>query len=238
MRAIAFALSGEYALFKRPYSPASPMTYPLPPPPTVLGILGAILGLDKGEYLRRLGGEQVRVAVALAAPVRTFRAALNLLQTKDGTDRYFRPRAGKNTHTQVPCTFLRDPRFRIWVTGMADDLADALAERLRTRRFHYSIALGWANCLADAHWLGEGGAEPLPAGEYQVATAVPLGEGVRVHYENGRHYHRLRIPAAMDDRRIVQRYQEIVLAEDARPLRVAVPEGVLYRVGDEPLAFI
>lgn len=142
MRTLVFDIAGEYGLFKKPYSPMSPVSYPLPPPPAVLGMLGAVLGLDKTAYHQRLGWDHVRIAVGLRAPVRVFRAALNLLQTKDGTDGYFRPRAGQNTHTQVPFELLRAPCFRIHVAGLADTLADELAARLRAGRTAYTVTLG------------------------------------------------------------------------------------------------
>jgi CRISPR-associated protein Cas5h len=238
MRTLVFEVSGEYGQFKKPYSPMSPVSYPLPPPPAVLGMLGAILGYGKEEYPRRLGWERLRIAVGLRAPLRVFRAALNLLQTKDGTDAFFRPRAGQNTHTQVPFEFLRRPHFRVYVAGLAEPVADALAGRLRTGHSAYTVSLGLAPCLAELAWVGEWPALALPAGEWAADTAVPVREGVIVRYEEGRHYHRLRIPAVMDDERIVHRYQEIVLAEDGRPIHGQSGEGVAYAVGSDTVAFL
>ncbi|HRF45266.1 MAG TPA: type I-B CRISPR-associated protein Cas5b [Candidatus Competibacteraceae bacterium] len=238
MRTLVFEVSGEYGQFKKPYSPMSPVSYPLPPPPAVLGMLGAILGYSKEEYHQRLGWEQLRIAVGLRAPLQVFRAALNLLQTKDGTDAFFRPRAGQNTHTQVPFEFLRQPHFRIYVAGLAESVADALAERLQAGCSAYTVSLGLAPCLADLAWIGEWSAQALPAGEWTADTAVPVQEGVTVHYEEGRRYHRLRIPAVMDDERIVHRYQEIVLAEDGQPIGGQSEEGIGYAVGSDTVAFL
>jgi CRISPR-associated protein Cas5h len=237
MRTLVFDIAGEYGLFKKPYSPMSPVSYPLPPPPAVLGMLGAVLGLDKEAYHQRLGWDRVRIAVGLRAPVRVFRAALNLLQTKDGTDGYFRPRAGQNTHTQVPFELLRAPCFRIHVAGLADTLADELAARLRAGRTAYTVTLGLASCLADLSWVGEWSAEPVGADDWQASTAVPLGAGLQVHYEETRRYHRLRIPATMDAERIVRRYQEIVLSEDGQPIRGHGGRGALHAVGPDIVAF-
>lgn len=238
MRTLVFDISGEYGLFKKPYSPMSPVSYPLPPPPAVLGMLGAVLGLGKEVYHQRLGWERIRIAVGLRAPLRTFQAALNLLQTKDGTDGFFRPRAGQNTHTQVPCELLREPGFRIHVAGLADPLADALAERLCAGRTAYTVALGLASCLADLSWVGEWRAEPIAAVTWRADTAVPLGPDLEIHYEDARRYHRVRIPATMDERRIVHRYQEIVVAEDGKPIRGQGGAGVLHAIGPDIVAFL
>ncbi len=238
MRTLVFDIAGEYGQFKKPYSPMSPVSYPLPPPPAVLGMLGAILGYGKDTYHQQLGWDRVRIGVGLRAPLRVFRAALNLLQTKDGTDGFFRPRAGQNTHTQVPFEFLRNPRFRIYVAGLADPVADELALRLRAGRTAYTVALGLAPCLADVTWVGEWPAQVLPDGDWHAATAVPLCADLQVHYEDNRRYHRLRIPVVMDGMRVVQRYQEIVLAEDGQPLRGQGAAGVIHAIGPEQIAFL
>ena len=238
MRALVFDIAGEYGQFKKPYSPMSPVSYPLPPPPAVLGMLGAVLGYGKDAYHLRLGWDRVRIGVGLRAPLRVFRAALNLLQTKDGTDGFFRPRAGQSTHTQVPFEFLRNPHFRIYIAGLAEPVADELAERLRAGRTAYTVALGLAPCLADLTWVGEWPALLLPDGQWQATTAVPLRDGIQVHYEEGRRYHRLRVPAAMDGARIVHRYQEIVLAEDGQPIRGQGGTGVIHAIGPDSVAFL
>lgn len=238
MRTLVFDLAGDYALFKKPYSPMSPVSFPVPPPPAVLGMLGAVLGYAKDAYHQRLGWEQVRVAVALRAPVRIFRAALNFLQTRSGTDQFFRPIAGQNTHTQVPCEFLYQPRFRIYVAGLTDPVANELAARLKSGNTAYTVSLGLAQCLADITWVGEGQAEPLNRNEWISDTVVPLHPGIQICYEEGRRYQRLRIPAVMDDERIVQRYQEIVLAEDEEPLQGQGGSGVIYVVGSDTIAFL
>lgn len=238
MRTLVFDIAGDYGQFKKPYSPMSPVSYPVPPPPAVLGMLGAILGLDKDDYHQRLGWDRVRVAVGLRAPLRVFRAALNLLQTKDGTDAFFRPRAGQNTHTQVPFEFLRDPCFRVYVAELAEPVADALADQLRSGRTAYTVALGLAPCLADVTWVGEWQAQPVSEHDWEARTAVPMTDGLQVYYEEGRRYHRLRIPAVMDATRTVHRYQEIVLAEDGRPIRGQGGAGVIHVIGPDRVAFL
>ncbi|MBK1695128.1 type I-B CRISPR-associated protein Cas5 [Chromatium weissei] len=238
MRTLIFDIAGDYALFKKPYSPMSPVSYPLPPPPTVLGMLGAILGYEKTHYHQQLNWAQARIGVALQQPTRVFRAALNLLQTKTGTDAFFRPLDGQNTHTQVPCEFLRQPAFRLYIAELPVPVMNELAQRLRDGRTAYTVTLGWANCLADVTWVGEATAQPVTMAEWAATTAVPLTADVKINYENQRRYHRQRIPAVMNDERIVTRYQEIVLAEDGQPIRGHGGTGVLYAIDSTTIAFL
>ncbi|MDS4042470.1 MAG: type I-B CRISPR-associated protein Cas5b [Candidatus Competibacter sp.] len=238
MRTLVFDVAGEYGQFKKPYSPMSPVSYPFPPPTAVLGMLGAIAGYDKTEYHERLGWRTARIGIAPQAPVRVFRTAINLLQTKDGVDSYFRPRAGQNTHTQVPFEFLREPRFRLYVAGLKEDAMNRLAEQLASGRTAYTVSLGLASCLADVGWVGEWPAQPTEGAEWTCASVVPLAADIAVHYADGRHYHRLRVPAVMDGDRVVHRYQEVVTAADAKPIEGRGGRDWLYVVGDATVAFL
>ncbi len=236
MRCLVFDIEGDYALFKKPYSPMSPVSYPLPPPTVVLGILGAILGYGKDDYHEKLDWQNVRVGVRLLKPVQTFTAALNWLNTKDGTDNYFRPLAEKNPHIQIPCQFLKNPAYRIYVSGLNDENADRLAGYLSQGYTEYTPVLGLASCLADVSWVGEWDALPSQKTEWQSRCAVALDESVKIHYQDRRRYHRLRVPADMDAERIVHRYQEIVLAEDGA--EICGSGGEFFEVNGETISFL
>lgn len=238
MRTLVFDVAGDYGQFKRPYSPMSPVSYPFPPPTAVLGMLGAIVGYDKNEYHERLGWRTARIGVALQAPVRTFHAVINLLQTKDGVDSYFRPRAGQNTHTQIPFEFLRAPRFRLYIAGLQEEAMNRLADQLAADRTAYTVSLGLASCLADVGWVGEWPAQPLDAMDWTCSSVVPLTADIAVHYADGRHYYRLRVPTVMDGQRIVHRYQEVVIAADGSPIAGCGGQGILHAVGDATIAFL
>lgn len=236
MRTIIFDVRGEYALFKKPYSPMSPVSFPFPPPTAVMGMLGAILGYDKDEYHDCLGWMDVRVGVGLKKPLKHHRAAINLLNTKDGTDAFFRPRSGSNTHIQVPFEFIKRPAYRIYVADLAESVADELVRLLASGETVYTPVLGLANCLADVNWVGEFHATLLATETWKADTVVPIHENMRIHYEDKRRYQRLRVPAIMDGNRIVHRYQETVVAEDAGA--ISGSGGTMYQADSATIAFL
>lgn len=237
MRTLIFDVKGEYAHFKKPYSPMSPVTFPFPPPVAVLGLLGAILGYKKEEYHERLGWERIKIAVRVINPVKTIHAALNLLNTKDGTDAHFRPLAGKNTHIQLPFEFLKDPKFRIYATDMPDSVHETLKESLESGKTVFTPVLGLAQCIADIKWVGEREAVHTERDRWTMDSVCPLDEGPSVKYEDGRRYHRFRVPAAMDGSRVVHRYSEVVMADDCRPIN-GTGGGAIYEIGEETIAFL
>ena len=238
MRTLVIDVHGEYAQFKKPYSPMSPVSYPFPPPTAVMGMLGAIIGYEKEEYHERLGWRSARIGVRLLEPIQVFRAALNLLQTDDGTDKFFRPRAGKNNHTQVPCEFLKSPCYRLYVNGLLEEATKRLIDNLQVGRTAYTVTLGLASCIAEVQWVGAWETLPIEEPIWSASTALPLAEDMRIHYEDGRRYHRLRVPAMMDGDRVVHRYQEVVIAEDGQTIRGQGGKGLLYEVNHETIAFL
>lgn len=237
MRILVFDVNADYAHFKKPYSPMSPVSYPFPPPTAVLGMLGAVLGYGKEEYHERLGWEAVKIAVRLSGPVRTYRSGLNLLNTKDGTDSRFRPLAGKNTHIQLPFEFLKNPSYRIYVGNLPGAVHTELAEALLAGWTRFTPSLGVAQCIADLTWAGDFDAVAASWDEWDVDSVCPLGKPVRIIYEDRRKYHRLRVPAVMDGQRIVHRYEEVIVVDDGRPIH-GKGSMELFQLGQETIAFI
>lgn len=237
MHCIVFDVKGEYAHFKKPYSSMSPVSFPFPPPTAVMGLLGAIIGYEKHNYHERLGWQSVRIGVGLLQPVKVFRASINLLNTKDGTDKYFRPKAEKNTHIQIPFEFIKSPAYRIYVMGLLEEATIALLDNLRKGCTAYTPVLGLANCLAEIEWVGEWQAQPLNASEWVTATVVPIAGDVKIHYEDNRRYHRLRVPTVMDSQRIVHDYQEVIVADNAKTLWGQGGNNLFFEVNNETIAF-
>lgn len=238
METLIFRVCGEYAHFKKPYSPMSPVSYPFPPPTAVLGLLGAVLGLDKDKYHQELAWDQVRMAVRMERPVRVVRTALNLLNTKDGTDAFFRPKADKNVHIQVPFEFVKDPGYTIYVGNLPAGIQDQLADFLASGYSVYTPALGLAQCLADLRWVGRAEARPVVSQSWQVDSVLAPRQDMRPWYEDGRKYQRFRIPAVMDPQRVVHRYQEVVVAEDAGPVQGQGRPRDVYDIGGDLISFL
>ena len=52
MKCLVFDIKGDYGHFKKYYTTSSPLTFSIPPRTTVSGMIGALIGLDKEEYLK------------------------------------------------------------------------------------------------------------------------------------------------------------------------------------------
>jgi CRISPR-associated protein Cas5h len=56
----------DYAHFRKPYTTSSPLTFAFPPRTALAGLVAAIVGLGKEEYLEHFTRDKASLAVALA----------------------------------------------------------------------------------------------------------------------------------------------------------------------------
>jgi CRISPR-associated protein Cas5h len=147
--ACVFDISGKFAMFRKSYTTTSSISFPFPPPTTVAGIIGAILGFphnsnqkaDRADYWFKMRG--TRVAVKINLPIKWYRTGINFTNTKTNKS---------SDHTQIKHQFVRDPSYRIYVDG---PLEESLKDNLKKRIFHFSPYLGVAFCEAAIDWVGQ-----------------------------------------------------------------------------------
>lgn len=231
MKTHVFDVSGQYALFRKPYAPVSPVSFPFPPPPTVMGMIGAICGYGKDEYLDRVGWDRVKLGIGIREPISRFRTGINLLNTKEGTFQSTDP-----NRIQIPHEFLKDVRFRLYVADGSEQMMNDLGAHLTRGTMTYTLSLGLSECLADLDYVGTFDAEPLPEGGHPLATVATEEKVQRVHYDPERRYGHYRIPHRMAPGREVERYSVTIAEESASPLKAETSNA--YEVGDDRVLFL
>lgn len=231
MKTIVFDIKSDWGHFRKPYAPVSPVTFPFPPPPTVLGIIGAICGYGKDEYAERIGWDRVKIAISLKAPVKRYRTAINLVNTK--SNKFFRL-VGEASRSQIPCEFLKSPAYRIFVAEASEETMSDLERYLGSDTTVYTPSLGLAQCIATVSFVGIVESDRLPPGKLKVTSAIPLALG-QVHYEEGGRYTRFRIPHLMRPDRTVEKYSEALVEETVQAITVETSHA--YRTNDENILF-
>lgn len=231
MKTIVFDIKADWGHFRKPYAPVSPVTFPFPPPPTVLGMIGAICGYGKDEYAERIGWDRVKIAVSLKAPVKRYRTALNLVNTN--SNKFFRL-VGEASRSQIPYEFLKSPAYRIFVADAAVETMNDLERYLRSDTTVYTPSLGLVQCIAMVSFVGIYQSDQLPSGKLEVTSTIPLALG-RVHYAEGGRYTRFRIPHLMRPDRTVEKYSEALVEETLQPITVETSHA--FRVNDENVLF-
>ena len=87
---LVFDISGDMAMFRKPYTTTSLISYPFPPPTAIAGLLGAITGMDNLANSKGAGSAAfwdqmsgTRIAIGQKKPVRWMTTAVNLIKHKD-----------------------------------------------------------------------------------------------------------------------------------------------------------
>lgn len=158
---VIFDIYGDFGHFRKFYTTASPLTYAFPPPTTVRGIISAILGFDKNDYIEK--ANNLDVAVKILNHIKKIRMGLNYIDTKD-KGRVSLGLSGTTLwqiegRTQVFAEFLKEPCYRIFVKARneeGEEILKTLRSLLREGKTNYTVSLGLAYLLASVRYVGVG----------------------------------------------------------------------------------
>lgn len=212
--AVMFDCSSDMALFRKPYTTTSSVSFAFPPPSAIAGLVSAIVGLDNGasgnasyaDYWKELTG--TRVAVALLRQTRWLRAAVNFWNVKNPQ---------KTPHIQVKHQFVSSPRYRVYVSG---GIEARLCEHLERGTFIYTPCLGVAYAIAQIDYIGSCDPQPIEDEEVRVNTVIPWAdEGMELNLAESGGVFSERVPFRLTTERALAESVKVVYAADAaRPL--------------------
>lgn len=193
MNIVAFTYSAKFGHFLRAEANANGVTYPVPPRTALLGLVGAVLGLDKDAPQELLAEAQFAVGGKLP---KRFWHKTNVRKDPPAP-LPFRVKArdkgssSEQRNFRFPQEWLWEPCFRVWAALPESHHTD-FAARLRERRWHYSPCMGLSEMLADLDPISEGVGKRLAPGVHRVGTvtardaghvdtAAACGEGLTLH---------------------------------------------------------
>lgn len=152
-QAIKFKLSGEYALFKKPFANNQPQSFVIPPKTAILGMIGAIMGWRKEEYIAKLPFEKFFYAVRLlTSNIKKDLTGINLMQGKSAKFTFNEnpiknpPERGRRSPTRFE--FLKDMEWEIFLIIKDNEIQDEFFERLQLKTFVYCPYLGLQSLFA------------------------------------------------------------------------------------------
>ncbi|MGB9762272.1 MAG: type I-B CRISPR-associated protein Cas5b [Caldimicrobium thiodismutans] len=217
MEIISFRFYGDFAHFRKFYTTSSPLTFPFPPPPTIKGIIGAIMGFDRDNYLIKT--KDIKVGVSLDSPVKKTRMGLNIIFTK-GSSGKFDPTlnpankgdANKTLRTQIKAEFLKNPSYIIYVSG-DDEFNKTLKNRLQNKQNEYTVYLGISELIADFEYLSSHEGIILKESEKVdsvISTISVESIDIEKIEKNRVEIGKERIPTVMEQDRTVKKYEDVI----------------------------
>lgn len=198
---LVFEIYGDIAMFRKPYTTTSMVSFPFPPPTAVAGIIGAIIGLQHGaninaknaSYWGEMDGSQI--AVGIRKPITWMITSINLMKFKSSN-------AFMGEHIQVKHQFVKKPRYRIYLRG--GKLYNELKRRLEKGEFAYTPYLGVGYALADISFVGEYDEKDIDCNSVALDTVLPYYSGMKLDIVAGGNIHRETVPFRADELRKLQ----------------------------------
>ena len=220
---IIFDIYGDYAHFKKYYTTSSPLTFSIPPRTAIIGLISAIIGLDKNEYLSFMTKDKAEIAIRIINPIRKVRISQNLINTKDD---YWIPvkKGAHEPRTPIRFEYLKEPKFRIYFSHSDNRIYNSLKENLQNHKSVYTPCLGLSGCIADFKFIDEvSGDYKLQKKDFiDICSVIPLDVLKEIKFQPDRKYFKDRIPVEIKPGRIVTEYREVIYEINGNPIKAKV----------------
>jgi len=241
MELISFRLSGRFAHFLRAETSASALSYPVPPRTTILGILGAVLGLSKDKP--QIDLEPASIAIAGRFPKTHWHRAKfrkdppvplsYTIKKTQKVDINTRPEKA----TLILQEWLFNPTYVVWISIPKPHYIE-LKSRLSEKQWHFTPSLGLSEMMVDIEYLGSLECSSLPEGTYDVQSVFQKKKGtvdVEQIFERELSVQLLRMPRSVTPERIFS--HSVYIAErESKPIPVKTDQA--YRVDNKILMFL
>jgi len=218
---IVFEVWGDYAHFRKIYTTTSPLTYSFPPRTALAGLIAAILGIDKNEYIPYFTKDKSFIALKIVAPIRKVRIGENLVDTKSGHS--IKMHLIKN-RTQIRYEFVKNPRYRIYFGCEDFEIYEKFKKLIQQHKCIYTPCLGLSELLCNFEYVGEYKIDgPLKyENEIEISTSIPINVIIKPKFEPEKEYFTETVPTEMKDNRMVKEYQEVLYERQGRNILAVV----------------
>lgn len=230
---IVFEIEGEYGHFRKFNTTTSPLTYSIPPRTAIIGMIGAILGIEREQGVGRyqegqvplaelLSPQRAQIAVQVLRPIQKVSMAFNLLDTEKAKSSFFNIK----NRTQIEFELLKNPKYRIFLRWDNGVLSDKLVQKLSTRSSHFTVCLGLSQLVATTSYVGTFSGSPLTSEEFHpVVSAVKmslLDPDMPFQLDSSRHFRYTSDthPIYMTPDRLVLEYAEVLIEATGEPIWV------------------
>ena len=226
---LVFDIGGEYGHFRKFNTTTSPLTYSIPTRTALIGIIGAILGIERETSIGKfktgqipladlLSPDKAGIAVQILNPVNKVAMAFNLLNTKTS---FF----NIENRTQIEFELLKNPKFRIFLTWDNSEMLLDLEEKLRKRHTSFTVSLGLSQFVADVSFVSSSGfSRKIISNSFvPVISAIKmslLDASNPIEFNSEFKYVSDTLPVYMTSDRLVKEYSEVIIETSGRPIIV------------------
>lgn len=231
MKLIAFDIWGDYGYFRRGYTSTSTITYPFPSRTTIAGLISGILGLEKDSYHDIFNEANSKVGLRILNPIKKININLNYINTKESL---LLSEIKKNPRVQVQAEFLKDVKYRIYVSLKDNNLIEELYDNLSEHKSVFTPCFGISECIADFKLAYDDIFELNKSMGNEISIdSIILKDTGNLIIEPKRKYGIIKSPGFMNSERIVSKFLEFYYEENGNSIKIDNCE--FYSIGDEKI---
>ncbi len=226
MKILIFDISSSFGHFIVPYTISSPITYPIPTKTAISGMISAIIGIDKREYLKYFNNKNFKIGIKIINPIKILHINENFINVKE-VKFFERMKSNRNPRTQINVEFLKDCKYRLYVYHEDEKkIYNELKNRLENHESVYSLSMGLSECLANYEYYGEKELLEKKTDEntIEIHSVVPVSQisndSLVIDIENPRKYLKVHIPVALSENRELTKTEEILLERDEKSIHL------------------
>jgi len=232
MNVVCFRYRGRFGHFLKAEANASAPSYPVPPRTALLGLIGAILGLEKDQPQIVL--KEAHLAVGGRIPATHWHSA-NLRKDPPAPLPYSVKKSDKGTsgrqrNTIIAQEWLIEPDYRVWA-ALPEAFYEEFVQRLLERRWYYTPCLGLSEMGADLSYVGVASCKPMSSGLHEVVSVIRRDAGTldtTVACERGLAMLMLRMPREVSENRAF-RHEAYYIEREARPVPLRTDQAWSFR---------
>lgn len=238
MEIIVFDIFGDYGHFRKYWTTTSPLTFSFIPPTALYGIIAAIIGIDKNEYLKIINYQTIKFSQRIINPINKTRMGINLINTKDNIKINKDGNWFIKDRTQIRFEFLKNPHFRIYIQKI-DENTEKLETFLKENKNFYTISLGLSELIAKVKYIGTlEASENITENVIDIHSIIPEEKIKYIKFEEGKKYIKERVPLNITVERKILSFKDIVAEINADTIK-CIPEKYIEVKGTgENIVFI
>lgn len=228
---LVFDVESEYGHFRKFNTTTSPLTYFIPSRPAIVGLLGAILGIEREVSANKFNDgitpvteifakENANIGVQILSSAKKVNIAFNLLDTEKTAASFFNVKQ----RTQIEFELLKNPKFRIFVSLQDTSLLNELTNRITENQSHFTPYLGLSQFIAMIEFKGLELANLLLDDDFhEVVTAINISETIsndpiKFNLSNDFKYTSDTMPIQMKRDREVTEYSEVIVETNGKSI--------------------
>lgn len=235
-----FRLSGRFGHFLYAEANVSMPSYPFPPRTSILGMIGAVIGMEKD--ITQVELEPANIAIRGKLPEKfwvtnkfhqSLPAKLPLSITKNVKGSC----SEVTNQKRLKQEWLFNPIFEIWVS-LPGNYHNEFAKRIKEHCWYFCPCLGISEHIADLQWISNETAVQLVRSKYSISSAFPEFTGeldMNAIFDNQLKLHSVRMPREVSGNRIFT-HCNYYFERDMKTIPLVTDKA--YQVGDYKIVFM